>query len=72
MTIAEHNLAVLGEQAFERHGDHESIFFEGRWFRTGELFDRARRASQGLVELGIEPGDRVMVMMANGPEVGIS
>lgn len=72
MGLGEHNLAVLAEQSLGRHGDYESIFFEGRWYSTGELFERIRRMAGGLVELGIEPGDRVMVMMANCPEVGIS
>ena len=72
MGLGAHNLAVLGEQAFERHGDYESIFFEGRWHSTGELHDRAVRAGGGFIELGIEPGDRVMVMTANSPEVGIA
>ncbi|HYN35981.1 MAG TPA: AMP-binding protein [Actinomycetota bacterium] len=72
MGLGKHNLAVLGEQSFERHGDYDSIFFEGRWYSTGELFERTRKLAGGLIELGIEPGDRVMVMMANGPEVGIS
>ena len=72
MGLGEHNLAVLGEQAFERHGDYETIFFEGRWYSTSELLDRSKRMAGGLIELGIEPGDRVLVMMANCPEVGIS
>jgi long-chain acyl-CoA synthetase len=72
MGLGKHNLAVLGEQAFERHGDYEQVFFEGRWYSTGDLFDRIQRMAGGLIELGLEPGDRVMVMMANGPEVGIS
>src|SRR4029077_10773887 len=36
-----------------------------------ELFERSRRLAGGLIELGIEPGDRVVVSMANCPEVGI-
>ena len=72
MGLGEHNLAVLGEQAFQRHGDHETIWFEGRWYSSGEIHERTLRLGRGLVELGLEPNDRVMVMMANGPEVVIS
>src|SRR5215471_8792024 len=68
---ADHNLAVLAEAAFGRLGDFESLIFEGRTYRSGELFDRACRASSGLVKLGISPGERVVVLMANCPEVGI-
>ena len=70
--MGEHHLARLAEKAFERHGDYESLFFEGAWHRTGELFDRSRRLAGGLIELGIEPGDRVVLMMANTPDVGVT
>jgi long-chain acyl-CoA synthetase len=72
MARMEHNLAVLGEHSFERHGDYESLFFDGRWHRSGELFERARRLSAGLQEIGVKAGDRVVVMMANCPEVPIA
>jgi long-chain acyl-CoA synthetase len=70
--MTEHNLALLAERSFERHGDRPTVFWEGKTFSSGQLRDRALRLSQGLRELGIEPGDRVVVMMANCPEVGIS
>ena len=70
--MGDHNLARLAEQSFERHGDYPSLFFEGSWCSSGSLFDRARRLAQGLVELGVEPGDRVVVLMSNCPEVGIA
>jgi long-chain acyl-CoA synthetase len=69
--LAEHNLAVLAEQAFERHGDYESLWFEGRWHSSGELAARAHRVGAGLVERGVRPGDRVVVFAANCPEVPI-
>jgi long-chain acyl-CoA synthetase len=72
MTVSEHNLAHLAEQAFERRGDYEALLFEGRWHTSGELHERSLRLAGGLAELGIAPGDRVVVTMANCPEVGIS
>ena len=54
---ANYNLAALAEAAFHRLGDHESLVFEGRTYRSGELFDRACRASSGLVKLGVSPGE---------------
>ena len=72
MSVAtDHNLARLAESSFERRGDYESLLFEDRWHRSGELFDRAQRIAGGLAELGVGPGDRVVVSMANCPEVGI-
>jgi long-chain acyl-CoA synthetase len=69
---ADYNLAILAETAFGRLGDHDSLMFEGRTYRSGELFERGRRAGAGLASLGISPGDRVVVLMANCAEVGIT
>ncbi len=65
-------LAQRSEQALERLGDHRSLFFEGTWQTSGELAQRARRAAAGFVGLGVRPGDRVVLCMANCPEVGIA
>ena len=65
------NLARLAEAAFERRGDYESLLFEGRWYGSAELFSRACRLGAGLRALGIEPGERVVVSMANRPEVSM-
>ena len=67
----EHNLAALLERSFENKGDYESLLFEGRWHRSGELFERGRRIAAGLAELGVAPGERVVVTMANSPDVGV-
>ena len=69
---ADYNLAVLAEGAFHRLGDYESLVFEGQTYRSGDLFDRACRVSGGLVKLGVSAGERVVVLMANCPEVGIA
>jgi long-chain acyl-CoA synthetase len=66
-----HNLARLAERSFERRGDYEALLFEDRWHHSGELFERSRRIAAGLGELGVGPGERVVVTMANCPEVGI-
>src|SRR6266702_4795121 len=67
-----HNLALLAERSFDRLGDHESLIFEGTHYRSGQLFDRARRAGAGLASAGIGAGDRVVILMANCPEVAIA
>ena len=69
---ADHNLAALAEGAFHRLGDYESLVFEGQAYRSGDLFDRACRVSAGLAKLGVSAGERVVVLMANCPEVGIT
>jgi long-chain acyl-CoA synthetase len=65
------NLARLAEETLHRLGDHPSLLFEGVWHTSGELHDRGTRVARGLTDLGVAPGDRVAVIMANCPEVGI-
>jgi long-chain acyl-CoA synthetase len=65
-------LARLWEATREQLGDHPALWFEGQTYRSGELFDRATRVAGGLRELGVRPGDRVAVVMANCPEVAIT
>ncbi len=65
-------LGRRGEQILERFGDHPALLFEGRWHSSAELAGRARRAAGGFVALGVKPGDRVVVVMANCPEVGLA
>ncbi|MFL6069217.1 MAG: class I adenylate-forming enzyme family protein [Gaiellaceae bacterium] len=59
------NLARLAEETYERRGDYDALSFEGRWHSSGEMFDRGAR-----LDLGVKPGDRVVVMMENSPDVG--
>jgi long-chain acyl-CoA synthetase len=68
----ETNLARLAEDSLDRLGDHPSLFFEGVWHSSGQLLDRAARLATGLRDIGVRPGDRVAVIMANCPEVGIT
>ena len=71
-TLPTTNLARLSELASERRGDYPALLFEERWHSSGELFERACRLAGGLVELGVRPGDRVVICMGNCPEVGIA
>ncbi|HVW81862.1 MAG TPA: AMP-binding protein [Mycobacteriales bacterium] len=68
----QHNLAVLSEEHFAKTGDYESLFFEGKAYGTGDMHERAKRFAAGLQSIGIEPGDRVVVLMMNTPEVFVS
>jgi long-chain acyl-CoA synthetase len=70
--LADLHLARAAEESLERLGDYEALCFEGRWFRSGELHERARRLAGGLRHVGVQPGDRVVVLMANCPEVAIA
>jgi long-chain acyl-CoA synthetase len=65
----ETNLARLAESALDRLGDHPTLFFEGTWHNSGAMHERSTRMAAGLARLGVRPGDRVVVIMANCPEV---
>ena len=68
----DHNLARQAERQLEAvGGETESVLYEGRWYSRGALFDRACRIGGGLRDLGVGPGDRVVVVMANAPDVGV-
>ncbi|HLK01733.1 MAG TPA: AMP-binding protein [Streptosporangiaceae bacterium] len=66
------NLARQAELSLQRHGDYDTLFFEGRWHSSGQLADRAARFATGLAALGLKPGDRLLVLMANCPEVQVT
>ena len=70
--MADANVARAAEEAVARLGDYESLWFDGSWFRSGELHERAARLAVGLHARGVQPGDRVVVQMPNCPEVGIA
>jgi long-chain acyl-CoA synthetase len=70
--LGQHHLGRLVEQSFEIRGDYPSLLFEERWHGSGDLFARSQRLAAGLTELGVGPGDRVVVTMANCPEVSVT
>jgi fatty-acyl-CoA synthase len=45
--------------------ERKAVVFEDRSRTYGELRDRARRVGDGLIGIGIEPGDRVAVLSTN-------
>lgn len=59
------NVAQLSIDALERFGDYNSIFFEGHWHSSFQMMDRSCKLAAVLRDQAIEPGDRVVVMMAN-------
>jgi long-chain acyl-CoA synthetase len=69
--IGEHTLGPLGERSFEARGDYPALLYEGRWYTSGELFNRSCRIAAGLTDLGVDAGDRIVVTMANCPEIGV-
>ena len=57
---------------YERRGDYPSLWFEGDVAHVRRPARARARVARGLVELGVEPGDRVVVMMENSPDVAVA
>src|SRR4051794_30336753 len=66
------SLQRLAEQASKRFGDESTLHFEGSQWTGAQLAARTRRLSQGFRDAGLQVGDRVVVCMANCPEVGLT
>ncbi len=66
------NLASLAEQNLAEHGEYERLVFEGRSYTNRELHEQSSRLSTALAAQGLSPGDKVVVMMTNCPEVFVS
>jgi long-chain acyl-CoA synthetase len=67
------SLQRLAEESWERIAGGSRLYFEDQQWTGAQLADRSRRLSGGLrAEAGLEPGERVVICMANCPEVGVS
>jgi long-chain acyl-CoA synthetase len=69
---SERTLGRLAEESWNRLGDYDALYYEGAWYRGHDLAARTRRVTGGLRELGVRPGDRVVVMLVSCPEVQIA
>jgi long-chain acyl-CoA synthetase len=63
------NLATLGEENLRRYGEYPALVFEGRELTNADQQRAAHRLAHALGRLGVGPGDRVVVMLPNCPEV---
>jgi len=66
------NLARLAEQDLEEHGEYERLWFEERSYTNREILETSKRLAQALSKLAIGADDKVVVLLANCPEVLIS
>ena len=63
------SLALLSDDNIQRFGEYEALAFEGRRITNMDQHRAASRVAHALVRLGVLPGDRVVVMLPNCPQV---
>ncbi len=63
------SLTRLASESLQKYGEYESLAFEGRRYTNLDQERAACRLAHVLRRLGVETGDRVMVMLPNCPEV---
>ena len=61
-------IGALVDERARRDGAREALVFEGRRWSFAELARDVDRVARGLLQLGIGPGDKVALWMANRPE----
>src|SRR5580693_9035199 len=66
------SLQRLAERSWERTAAGSQLFYEDQNWTGIQLAERSQRLAGGLREAGLQPGERVVICMANCPEVGIS
>src|SRR5947209_5363978 len=63
------NVARLVLDCVDRCGEYTAVYYEGQSFTNVERLRRAERLATVLTNHRVRPGDRVVVMMPNSPDV---
>ena len=66
------SLQRLAEQSWDRIGAQSELYYQDTLLTGDQIAGRIRRVAGGLAEAGLRPGERVVICMANCPEVGIT
>lgn len=68
MTRAQSGIELIVRERARAHPDAIWLAFADQTYRWSEVLSNARRAANGWLELGVRPGDRVAILLDNGPE----
>ena len=61
-------LGSLPDRAARTFGDREALYFNGRRWSFSQLAQDVNRAAKGLIQLGVQPGEKVCLWVPNCPE----
>lgn len=56
------------DRAAQRWGDLEALCFQGQRWSFADLRDDCDRAARGLMQAGVQPGDKIALWLDNRPE----
>lgn len=62
------SLVEMFERSVAKAGDHPALEFFGRRTSYRELGEQVEQAAEGLRKLGVQPGDRVALILPNCPQ----
>lgn len=68
LTYPEITIADLLRETVRKHPDHPAIAYYGRGISYRELDELSSRCANRLIEHGLKPGDRVLVVLPNLPQ----
>ena len=63
------SLFQVAEENVKKRGEYDLLFFEGRSYSNALLLDRAEHLARLLLAKGIKPGDHILILLPNGPEI---
>ena len=61
-------LGALVDRAARLFGPKEALYYEGKRWTFTQLRDDVDRAARALIQLGVQPGEKVALWMPNRPE----
>src|SRR5271169_4169861 len=66
------NIACLEDENLETYGDYDALVVGNRTWTSRAVHDRCCRLAGALVSLGLEPGDRVVLLLPSGFELTVA
>ena len=61
-------IGELVDRAARLFGAKEALYYKGKRWTFAQLQEDVNRSARGLIQLGVEPGEKVALWMPNRPE----